>query len=259
MPRYIEQLNTCTDPTAGDYFWIVDASAAAADKDRKVDVGRFAQKAQANEFTSNQTITIAAGTGLIINVAGSGQQAILANSGDFGAAAGPMISIGRNTNASTPAPGALIVGKVNSDGNAYLWPDDSGVWRTQMNAQVTSANRNGGTVVGTQTSSLDSKELLGSETPINQVLAAIAAGAAAVRRFQYRRSLDEQGQETGARPFGGEEFEGIVVDFASRYGMDRDADHPAGKSLNVVVAVGDLMRAVAWLAERELARGAAGA
>lgn len=43
MPRYIENLNECTDPVSGDYLWIVDASAGSTDKDRRVNVGKFAQ------------------------------------------------------------------------------------------------------------------------------------------------------------------------------------------------------------------------
>jgi len=57
MARYIENLNSCTDPTSGDYFWVVDASAGATDKDRKVNVGLFAQLAVANTFTNDQTVT----------------------------------------------------------------------------------------------------------------------------------------------------------------------------------------------------------
>jgi hypothetical protein len=41
MPRYIEQLNECTDPASGDMLWLVDASAPATDKDRRVDVAKF--------------------------------------------------------------------------------------------------------------------------------------------------------------------------------------------------------------------------
>lgn len=52
MARYIENLNTCSDPTSGDYLWIVDANASASDKDRKVDVGKFALTATANVFTA---------------------------------------------------------------------------------------------------------------------------------------------------------------------------------------------------------------
>ena len=43
---------------------------------------------------------------------------------------------------------------------------------------------------------------------------------------------------------------GIVTDLAPRYGMDRDAEHPAGKALNVPVAIGDLMAAVAVIMKK---------
>lgn len=56
MPRYIENLNSCSDPTSGDYLWLVDASASASDKDRKVDVGLFARLAAANVFSGAQTV-----------------------------------------------------------------------------------------------------------------------------------------------------------------------------------------------------------
>jgi hypothetical protein len=42
VDRYIEGLNECTDPVAGDQMWIMDASAPATDKDRRVDVAKFA-------------------------------------------------------------------------------------------------------------------------------------------------------------------------------------------------------------------------
>ena len=57
MTRYIENLNECTDPTSGDYLWVVDASAAGTDKDRKVDVGKFARLAVAQSFTATQTFS----------------------------------------------------------------------------------------------------------------------------------------------------------------------------------------------------------
>ena len=57
MPRYIENLNECTDPVSGDYMWLVDASAGSTDKDRKVDVGKFARLAVAQTFTATQTFS----------------------------------------------------------------------------------------------------------------------------------------------------------------------------------------------------------
>ncbi len=43
MPRYIEQLNECTDPATGDYLWVVDSSAGATDKDRKLALSSLAK------------------------------------------------------------------------------------------------------------------------------------------------------------------------------------------------------------------------
>lgn len=203
----------------------------------------YGQLAAANTFTALQTFAPAAG--IAINaIAAAGSTAVNLPGQDNGAAAGPMVAIGSNTNATTPAPGALVLQKCNPLGNAYLWFDDASNLRTLTNAAITSANRNAGTVVGTQTSSLDAKQLIGGLTSIEDVLAAVQRGAEAVRRFTYK---------SGA--FNGEEFEGVVVDYEPRYGMDRDEEHEAGKSLNLINAVGDLLRAVAWLVDREQARG----
>ena len=57
MPRYIEDLNECTDPVSGDFMWLVDASAGSTDKDRKVDVGKFARLAVAQTFSATQTFS----------------------------------------------------------------------------------------------------------------------------------------------------------------------------------------------------------
>ncbi len=222
MARYIENLNSCTDPTSGDYLWIVDASAGATDKDRKVDAGLFAQKALANTFTIGQTI----------------QGNVNATDADLGASGGRVLMAGANVNASTPCPGAIELRRADG-GRNHLYADNSGVIRTIMGGPVSNANFATGTVVGAQTSSLDSKDLLDGVTGIEDVLDAVQRGAEAVRRFTYK---------SGA--FNGEQFEGVVVDYAPRYGMDRDAEHEAGKSLNSIVAIGDLLRTTAWLIEK---------
>jgi len=227
MARYIENLNTCSDPVSGDYLWIVDASASGSDKDRKVDAGLFAQLAGAT-FTG------------VVNFNGNVElkAQVRLPTFDNGTGSGNVVLVERNNNGSTPAPGAVAL---RSSANTYysLWPDDSGNVRVLNAAGITSAQKSSGTVVGTQTSSLDSKNVLDGETPIADVLAAVRAGAEAVRRFTYK---------SGA--FNGEEFEGVVVDYAPRYGMDRDAEHPAGKSLNEINIMGDLLRAVDFLAQR---------
>lgn len=228
MARYIENLNSCSDPVSGDYFWIVDASAGATDKDRKVDVGLFARLAVANVFTTTQMAPIFAAS---VGDNGSGGQ-------------GGTIQALRNSNATNGAPGDLVLQRADGTGNAHVYMDNSSVLRYLHNTVPVSSNLATGTVIGTQTSSLDSKDVLDGLTGIDDVLAAVQRGADAVRRFTYK---------SGA--FNNEEFEGVVVDYQPRYGMDRDAEHPAGKSLNVIEVVGDLLRAVAWLVEKEQARG----
>lgn len=46
MARYLEQVNECTDPDDTDWFWTVDTSAGATDKDRKVSGARLARRLQ---------------------------------------------------------------------------------------------------------------------------------------------------------------------------------------------------------------------
>lgn len=236
MPRYIENLNECTDPTSGDYLWVVDASASASDKDRKVDVGKFPRLAVANTFTASQTIDAPSGQ-LNVAATASGVPSVVVAGGDGGSGSGPFVSVGRNANASTPSAGYLRL-TTRVPQFQHIWPDATGVLRISTSAP-TNATDTGGTVVGAQTSSLDSKVLVGECAPLAEVFDHIRVGAEAVRRFTYK---------SGA--FNGEEFEGVVVDFAPRYGMDRDEEHPAGKSLNEITVIGDLLRAVAWLAER---------
>ena len=86
----------------------------------------------------------------------------------------------------------------------------------------------------------------GAPLSADAILTHIQAGAAAVRRFVYKSNA-----------YNGEEFSGLIVDYAARYGMDRDDEHPAGKSLNVINAIGDLMIAVTDLAGRVAALEAA--
>lgn len=163
--------------------------------------------------------------------------ALIFYSRDLGATAGCNVNLGRNSNASTPGA-AYIQMRGRGDGPNYLWPDASGNLRINTTEPVY-ASDTAGTVVGTQTSSLDAKAIIGDPISINDVLAAIHIGASAVRRFVYKDGS-----------FNNEEFSGIVTDFAPRYGMDRDQEHPSGKTLNLITIVGDLLMAVANLTDR---------
>lgn len=160
---------------------------------------------------------------------------------------GSLIQALRNTNAAVgtvgPAAGSLGLSKANG-AVRFLWPDASDNLRIHT-AQPTGSSGSptvsdtAGTVVGTQTSMAAAKHIMDELSPLGDVAARVRAGAEAVRRFVYR---------SGA--FGGQEFEGVVTDLAPAYGMDRDEEQPAGKSLNEIQILGDLLRMVDGLARR---------
>lgn len=234
---------------AGDYVPVWDASAGATRKvTRAIFMGGVLTGGGTVE-TGGYTLTVP-GTGTValrgaLNTFSvkqtfsppAGDAAIDCTGGDLGANGGRHIVLGRNNNASTPAAGHIRIARMSGTVH-FIWPDNSGNLRIHT-AEPTNANDTAGTVVGAQTSSLDAKRLIGGESSIEEVLDAVRAGAQAVRRFVYKSGS-----------FGMEEFEGVVVDFAPRYGMDRDGEHPAGKSLNEIRVIGDLLRAVAYLADK---------
>lgn len=51
MAEYLELLNECTNPASGDFLHIYDASAPSNDKDRKVDLNKFAVVGSDGAFT----------------------------------------------------------------------------------------------------------------------------------------------------------------------------------------------------------------
>lgn len=159
------------------------------------------------------------------------------NSVDLGSTHGPHVEIGRNTNAATAAGFLRSSAK---DGTFYnSWVDASGNWRVSAATLPTSANDTTGTVIGTQTSMAAAKNI--SEElpdPVEALKNVIKAAREGLRAWSYK---------SGA--FNNEHFpNGLVTDLAPRYGMDRDEAHPAGKSLNIPVAIGDLFAAVALIA-----------
>ena len=174
---------------------------------------------------------------------------VAAASGDYGAGSwGPFITVGANSNAD--GGGGIVRFTRRGGAVANVWVDAGLLLRVSTGLNGGAAGDVTGTVVGSQSSSLDTKDVLDEGVPIEEVLAAIAQGAEAVRRFLYKavEGADEFGNPIqGPRPYGGEEFEGVIVDYAPRYGMDRDEAHPAGKTLNTITVEGDLLRAVDYL------------
>lgn len=252
----ITDLSTAANVGTGDYLVISQSGT-----DKKAVAGKFAILAQSQTFLDAQAIaptstsvnglevnmpTSTTGKALVVKYSGVERFYVkaAANSGEFilsdfnnGSGAGPYIGVLRNNNASTPAAGSIVL-RNRAATDYFLWPDASGNLRIHT-AQPTNALDGAGTVVGAQTSCLDSKDVLGDPIAIGEVLAAVQQGADAVRRFVYK---------SGA--YNGEEFSGIVTDYAPRYGMDRDETHPAGKSLNVSTVIGDMLLLLTDLAQR---------
>ncbi len=259
----ITDLSTAANVGTGDYLVISQSGT-----DKKVTANKFAILAQSQTFLDAQAIapTSTSVNGLEVNMptstTGKGLQVkyngveraylkVASNSEEFilqdfnnGSGAGPYIGVLRNNNASTPAAGSIVL-RNRAATDYFLWPDASGNLRIHT-GQPTNATDGAGTVVGAQTSCLSSKDVVGDPVSIDDVLASVRQGAEAVRRFVYKSGS-----------YNGEEFSGIVTDYAPRYGMDRDEEHPAGRSLNVINAIGDMMIVLNDLVQRVAALEAA--
>ncbi len=137
--------------------------------------------------------------------------------------AGSVITLGRNTNATNTGAGSIDF--LQKDGtHGYVWQDDSGVLRINTSSP-SNANDTAGTIVGSQSSSLSSKNLVAEFTDYKTALQTIID--APLYDFTYK---------SGA--FNNQQFTGIITDYTPEFGMDRDATHPAGKSLNVITGLG---------------------
>jgi len=153
-----------------------------------------------------------------------------------GSSYGPFLQIGHNNNGSTPSAAWLRM--YRRDGSTGdLWVDASGKLRIGAATAVTNATDTGGTVVGSQSSSLDTKQVIEPFTDYSSALKAIID--APLFDFTYK---------SGA--FNGQRFTGIVTDYAPLFGMDRDEAHPAGKSLNEITAHGYTFAAIKALHKR---------
>ena len=163
-----------------------------------------------------------------INLSSSRPQ-LAVNSSDMGnGAAGGAVLIGQNTNATNN--GAAFLQMATRGGTAYrFWVSNANIFRFNT-ADPTTANDNAGTAIITFASSRAVKDILGDPDAPLTVMDHLRVGAASVKRFAYKAlSLD------GERPFGSDNFSGIIIDDAPRYAMDNM------KALNMFTAIGDLM------------------
>ena len=136
---------------------------------------------------------------------------------------GSYLEVGRNSSGNG-APG--IVNLLDKSGNSHaIWSDTSNVLRINTSFPTEDAGDTGGTIVGTQTSSLDSKNITAEFTDNAEALSTILGTP--LYNFTYK---------SGA--LNNQEFTGIITDYSPVFGMDRDAAHPGGKSFNPVSAFG---------------------
>lgn len=157
--------------------------------------------------------------------------------GAYGAGnSGNGVLIGANTSGADAA-GALGLQQRGLSWS-YLW-SDSGTLRihSAQPKEDDSVSHSAGTVVGTQTSSADTKTYVRDGISPDAALTAILQTP--VRGWYYT---------SGA--FNREVFDGITTDDSPWFGMDRDTLHPHGKSLNVINAIGYLVQAVKALSAR---------
>jgi hypothetical protein len=155
--------------------------------------------------------------------------AIYLTSFDNGTGAGSFFYAQKNSNGSTPAAGFVYLDGLS---NSYsIWPDTSGNLRILAGSFPINASDTAGTVIGTQTSTLASKILLGGDLTPGEALRTILQTP--VKHFKYKSDA-----------YNGSEFHGIVADYSPEFSMDE------GRVFNPVSAFGYMVQAVKALTER---------
>jgi hypothetical protein len=144
--------------------------------------------------------------------------------------AGSVLHVGANLNATNPNPGSIDLEAKN--GYHYnLWVTPSGELHINGYPPAGSIEDTDGTVVGTQTSSRDAKNIEGRYTDYEGALNTILRTN--IYSFTYKKT-----------DYPNQKFVGLVTDEAPEFGQYPDNAHPNGRALNVVNAVGYLMAAI---------------
>lgn len=148
---------------------------------------------------------------------------------DNGNSAGPYIAVRNNNNGSTPAAGSMRIFNLGGT-QYYLWPDTAALFRIGSIAPTNSTDT-GGTVVGTQTSQLASKTIVGDGV----------APAVALRTLVETPVVEFEYQD---RRYNGSRFHGIVAEWSPAFVMD------AGRVFSPVSAFGYCVQSTKELVRR---------
>lgn len=141
-----------------------------------------------------------------------------------GAVSGPGMIIGRNSSGSG-APGLLAIVDRTGAATQFIWPDATGVLRINNGPPTETSGDLVGTIIGTQTSTLDTKTLLGHDLTPDDALDLLLRTP--IKHFAYRNGS-----------YSGTTFQGIIADWSPEFAMDPDVWHPQGRSFNPVSAFG---------------------
>ena len=149
--------------------------------------------------------------------------------------AGPVITLGRNTNGTNTGAGSInFQSKAGTAG--YVWQDNAGNLRINT-AAPSNANDTAGTVVGTQTSTRDTKQDIQEYTDYAGALQAVIN--APLRTFKYIKEVEGYGPSS---PLAKNHI-GFIADEVS-------GDFMQGNSIDQVSVNGLLMASVKALNER---------
>ncbi len=188
-----------TDTTPDAQLEIINTSAQnsflIAD-DADGDATPFVVDASGNvgigEATPAALLTVGSGDLFQVNSSGAitAATAIATTSSDLGnGIAGPVITIGRNTNATNTGAGSInFQSKAGTAG--YVWQDNAGNLRIHTVAP-TNANDTAGTVVGTQSSTRETKQNITSYTNYAEALQAVVS--APLHTFKYKKDVSGYG------------------------------------------------------------------
>lgn len=143
---------------------------------------------------------------------------------------GFSLVVGSNSNSTNPNPGTLSL-TASSGVIYYLWVSNSGNVHIGTGPPAGAVSDTSGTIVGSQTSSGDAKNIAGRFTNYRGALDTILQTN--LYNFSYKKS-----DYPNAR------FVGLLTDEAPTFGQYPDAAHPNGRSLNVVNSIGYLMAAI---------------
>ena len=199
---------------------------------------------------------------MLIDVKAAGTGVTLLSKNFGSSTRGPTIAIGRNSSAGLESAGIFRL--MELDGiEDHFWVDNAGLFRILSGNSPPGVVDTAGTVVGDQTSSLASKNVLGEETNWKAALATVLGTP--IYRYTYRDGR-----------YNRQAFMGLITDYSPWAGKDREPrvvhptlgeisperldaqgllvieKYPAGKSLNEQAIFGHLILALKEL-ERRLA------